>query len=135
VEAVVIAAALARLAPYKLQAAAGAVALVVGLAFGAGWVVNGWRLAAGMASLRVKHSEEKAAQADSALTTLKADADAVHTAAVEYAGIQNTLAPKITALTKELRNAPRLPADCRPDAVRVRNLDAAIDAANQAAAR
>jgi len=125
---------LARLAPYKLPLAAGATALVAVLGFGAGWVVNGWRLGADLAHLQAERAQQQAAQATETVSTLQADAAAIHQAATEYAGTQSTLAPKITALTKELRNAPHLPADCRPDPVRVRNLDAAIDAANQAAA-
>jgi len=123
----------AALAPYKLQLVIGAGAVAAALCFGAGWAINGWRLGAGVAKLQAKHALEQAAQATAVVSTLQADAAAIHKAATEYAGIQSTLAPKIAALTKELRNAPRLPVDCRPDDVRVRNLDAAIDAANQAA--
>ncbi|TQK10265.1 hypothetical protein FBX97_0181 [Herbaspirillum sp. SJZ107] len=123
----------AALAPYKLQLAAVVGAAAAVLCFGAGWAVNGWRLGAGVAKLQAKHAQEQATQAAATVSTLQADAAAIHQAATEYAGIQSTLAPKIAALTKELRNAPRLPVDCRPDDVRVRNLDAAIDAANQAA--
>jgi len=130
----VIAGLLARLAPYKLQLAVGAGVVAVALAFGAGWAVNGWRLDADLANLRAEHAQAQAAQATATVSTLQADAAAIHQAATEYAGIQSTLAPKLTALTKELRNAKPLPADCHPDPVRVRNLDAAIDAANQAAA-
>ncbi|WP_323142701.1 hypothetical protein [Massilia phyllosphaerae] len=124
----------AALAPYKLQLTIGAGAVAAILCFGAGWAVNGWRLGTDVANLRAERAQEQAAQAAAAASTLQADAAAIHQAATEYAGIQSTLAPKIAALTKELRNAPRLPVDCRPDDVRVRNLDAAIDAANQVAA-
>jgi hypothetical protein len=124
-----------RLAPYKLFLQVMAAALIAAAAFGAGWHVNGWRLRSELAKAEAARAEEKADQATAALTTLQADANKIHAAAAEYAGIQNTLAPKITALTKELRNAPRLPTGCRPDDVRVRNLDAAIDAANQAIPR
>jgi hypothetical protein len=134
VEAVVIAALSARLAPYRMLFMLGAGAIAAAVTFGAGWAVNSWRLGAELADLRAKHAQEQATQATAAVSTLRDDAAAIHQAAAEYAGIQSILAPKITALTKELRNAKPLPADCRPDAVRVRNLDAAIDAANQAAA-
>lgn len=129
-----IAGLVARLAPHKLLIAVGAGVAAAVLGFGAGWVVNGWRLGSELAGEKAAHAQVQATQATAALTTLQADAATIHRAATEYAGIQSTLAPTIAALTKELRNAPRLPADCRPDAVRVRNLDAAIDAANQAAA-
>lgn len=129
-----IAAILARLAAHKLAIAAAAGLAVAVLGFGAGWTINGWRLGAELAGEKAARAQDQAAHAGAALATLQADAAVIHQAATEYAGIKSTLAPKIAALTKELRNAPRLPADCRPDAVRVRNLDAAIDAANQAAA-
>lgn len=124
-----------RLTPYKLLFQIGAVLLVAAAGFGSGWLVNGWRLHSDLARIEAAHAKEKAEQATAAMTTLKADADKIHEAATEYTGIQNILAPKIAALTKELRNAPRLPVDCRPDDVRVRNLDTAIDAANQAIPR
>lgn len=124
---------LARLAPHKLVIAVGVGVAAAALGFGAGWAVNGWRLGAELAGEKAAHAQVQMAQADAVLTTLRADATAIHRAATEYASIQSTLAPKIATLTKELRNAKPLPADCRPDAVRVRNLDAAIDAANQAA--
>jgi len=131
----VIAGLLARLAPYKLRIAVGAGLAAAVLGFGAGWAINGWRLGAELAGEKAARAQDHAAQAGAALSALQADASAIRQAATEYAGIQSTLAPKLTALTKELRNAKPLPADCRPDPVRVRNLDAAIDAANQAAAR
>jgi hypothetical protein len=123
-----IAALMLRLSPYKLL-------LVLALGFGTGWLVNGWRLHSALAKMEAGHAKEKAEQAIAAMTALKADAATIHQAATEFAGIQNTLAPKMVALTKELRNAPRLPVDCKPDPVRVRNLDSAIDAANQAIPR
>ena len=129
-----IAAILARLAPHKFQIAVGAGVAAAVLGFGTGWTVNGWRLGAELAGEKAARAQDRATQAGAALSTLQVDAAVIHQAATEYAGIQSTLAPKLAALTKELRNAPRLPADCRPDPVRVRNLDAAIDAANQAAA-
>ena len=130
-----IAALLTRLAPYKRPFMVGAGLAAGVLAFGAGWIINGWRLETELSKLKTAHAVERANQASAALTTLQADAEAIHKAAAEYAGIETTLAPKIAALTKELRNAKPLPVDCRPDAVRVRNLDAAIDAANSAIPR
>ena len=130
-----IAALASRLAPYRAPFLTGAGIAAGVLLFGAGWVVNGWRLESALSKLKTAQAVEKANQAASALTTLQADAVAIHQAATEYAGIKDTLAPKIAALTKELRNAPRLPADCKPDSMRVRNLDSAIDAANSAIPR
>lgn len=133
--AAVIRGLLERANPYKAYFLAGAGLAVGVLAFGAGWVINGWRLESALSKLKTAQAVEKANQATGALSTLRTDAAAIHQAATEYAGIETTLAPKIAALTKELRNAPRLPVDCKPDPVRVRNLDAAIDAANQSIPR
>jgi Tfp pilus assembly protein PilN len=130
-----IAALMLRLVPYKLLLQIAAAVMVATLAFGAGWLVNGWRLHSELSKVEAAHAKEKAGQAIAALTTLQADADKIRAAATEYAGIQNTLAPKITALTKELRNAKPLPPDCRPDSLRMQNLNSAIDTANQAIPR
>lgn len=110
---------------------AGVVALAIG--FGGGWMVNGWRLGSQLSELRASHAEEKSKQAGEAVTTMKADAENIHKAASEFTALQNTLGPKFEALKKEVKNAKPLPAGCGPDAVRVRNLDAAIEAANAAA--
>lgn len=122
-------------APYRALAAGAAVLLAMALAGAVGWVANGWRLGTEIAELRRAHAEFRGDLSDQALADVQADAAVIRSAANEFATIQSTLAPKMTALTKELRNAPKLPADCRPDPVRVRNLDSAIDAANQAIAR
>jgi len=105
------------------------------LAGAAGWFTNGWRHGAEIAELQRAHTEFRATLSEQALANVQADAAAIRAAATEFATIQSTLAPRMSALTKELRNAKPLPPDCRPDPVRVRNLDAAIDAANQSIPR
>jgi len=105
------------------------------LAGAAGWAANGWRHGTEIADLQRAHAEFRATLSEDALATLQADAAEVRRAATEFRTIQSTLAPKMTALTKELRNAPKLPNGCVPDPVRVRNLDAAIDAANKSIPR
>lgn len=119
--------------PAHYRALAAGILVLVGLllAGAAGWFANGWRHGAEIAELRRAHAEFRAGLSEAALVSLQAEAADVRRAATEFAAIQSTLAPRMTALTKELRNAKPLPADCRPDPVRVRNLDAAIDAANQ----
>jgi len=123
--------------PAQYRVAAAAVFAIFGLllAGAAGWFANGWRHAAEIAELRRGHAEFRATLSEDAITTLQADAAEVRRAATEFATIQSTLAPKMTALTKELRNAPKLPAGCVPGPERVRNLDAAIDAANKSIPR
>jgi len=109
--------------------------LAMALAGAAGWLMNGWQHDAEIAELQRAHAEFRATLTEAALADVQADAATIRQAATEFAGIQSTLAPKMTALTKELRNAKPLPAGCRPDADRVRNLDAAIDAANKSIPR
>lgn len=125
------------LIPERYKLLAGGIALAGALACAGlvGWQVKGMQADREIANLQAGYAREKAQQATAALVSLNADADAVRQAATEYAAIETTLAPKIAALTKELRRAPKLPDDCRPDDYRVRNLDAAIDAANQSIPR
>lgn len=119
------------------RALATGILVLVGLllAGAAGWAAKGWRHGAEIAELRRAHAEFRAGLSEQTLADVQADAATIRKAATEFATIQSTLAPRMTALTKELRNAKPLPPDCRPDPVRVRNLDAAIDAANQVIAR
>lgn len=105
------------------------------LAGAAGWFTNGWRHGAEIAELRRAHAEFRNTLTEAALADAQADAATIRKAATEFATIQSTLAPRMSALTKELRNAKPLPAGCVPDPVRVRNLDAAIDAANKSIPR
>lgn len=123
--------------PAEYRAAVGVIVLVVlvVLAGAAGWIASAWKHDAEIAELRRAHTEYRATLTEAALADVQADAAVIRQAATEFAGIQSTLAPKMTALTKELRNAKPLPAGCRPDADRVRNLDAAIDAANKSIPR
>ena len=100
----------------------------------AGWFTNGWRHDAEIAELQRAHAEFRATLSEAALANVQTDAAVIRTAATELAAIQSTLAPRMSALTKELRNAKPLPVGCAPTPDRVRNLDAAIDAANKAAA-
>lgn len=100
-----------------------------------GWFTNGWRHDAEIAELQRAHAEFRATLSEAALADVQADAAVIRTAATEFAAIQSTLAPRMSALTKELRNAKPLPAGCGPDADRVRKLDAAIEAANKSIPR
>ena len=120
---------------YRALAAGVAAILVLGAAGAAGWFANGWRHGAEIADLKRAHAEFRATLSEAALATVQADAATIRQAATEFATIQSTLAPRMSALTKELRNAPKLPAGCVPDPVRVRNLDAAIEAANKSIPR
>jgi len=120
---------------YRALAASLALLLAMALAGVTGWFTNGWRHDAEMAELQRAHAETMRSQSELALTTLQADAARITEAATEFATIQSTLAPRMSALSKELRNAKPLPAGCVPDAHRVRNLGAAIEAANKSIPR
>lgn len=109
-------------------------AVGVAVAFGAGFAVQGWRLGAQIAELKASRANEIAAQSQAALNDLSDASKKINQAANDYASIETTLGKKMDQLRKDFKDAKPLPPDCRPDSVRVRNLDAAIDAANEAAA-
>ena len=123
---------------YRALAAGVGLLLAMALAGAVGWFTNGWRHNAEIAELQRAHAEFRATLSEAALANVQADAAVIRTAATEFAAIQSTLAPRMSALTKELRNVRNvtpLPADCKPTPDRVRNLEAAIDAANKSIPR
>lgn len=125
------------LTPNQAKALIG-VAIVAGalaLGFGGGWTAQGWRLKTEIAEAKAARATEDAAASNAALTTLKTDAEAIHKAAGQLAQIEIDIGPQFAAIKREIKNAKPLPVGCAPDAVRVRNLDAAIDTANAAIAR
>ena len=109
-------------------------ALAAAVGAGAGWTANGWRLGAELADLKASYAGQQATQAAATVSTMKQDATQIHEAAKAFLTAQQAIGPKFDALKKEMHDAKPLPPDCRPDDRRVRNLDAAIDAANSAAA-
>ncbi|WP_236903681.1 hypothetical protein [Cupriavidus malaysiensis] len=109
-------------------------AVLAGALFAAGWVTNGWRKDAELAELTAARAQADVATANQALGELRAAGAGIRARADEYRAIQSTLSTRLDAIQKELKNAKPLPADCRPDAGRVRMLSNAVDAAKQAAA-
>jgi len=115
----------------------GAAAALAGIAVG---LAQGWRYGERMAVLEAKISDQRAEvarqqalESAASLADLETSIRNIRAAADGYQAQQSILAPRIDALTREIKNAPRpLPADCRPDDFRVRNLRAAVDAANKA---
>ena len=104
-----------------------AVCLIAG--FTAGWLVNGWRLAADSTTEKLSAVQ---ANADHFVDVSKM----VNEAATEHASKTYKLEEKIKELQKELAHAKKnrpVPADCRPDADRLRVLADAVTAANTAA--
>lgn len=109
-------------------------AVVLALAFLAGWWVNGWRKDAEIAELTATQAKADLAAATQALGQLKTASADIRARADEYRGITTELGAAASAIRKELKNAKPLPADCRPDDFRMRKLSDAVDAAKQAAA-
>lgn len=113
--------------------AIGAALLAAGI-FAAGWAANGWRKDAEIDRMTTASAQADLASANQALGDLRTAGETIRAKADEFAGIQTTLGAKLDAIRKDLKNAPKLPADCRPDAGRVRLMSDAVDAAKQAAA-
>jgi hypothetical protein len=116
--------------PWRAVAAVG---LAV-LAFGMGWMVNGWRKDAELAELSAARAQADLTTANLALTDLRTAGKTIRQKADEFRGIQTTMHTELAAIRKDMKNAKPLPADCRPDDQRLRNLSDAVSAAKQAAA-
>lgn len=105
--------------------------------FGAGWQVQDWRKSVEIESIKAQQSTDRANVAEQAVTDLVEGTNKMITAATELKGIKLNLSGKLEAISKDLKNAQvttPLPADCRPDGVRMQHLQAAVNAANDAAA-
>lgn len=104
------------------------VALFV-VGFVAGWIANGWRLAAD--STTEKLSAVQASADHFADVSRK-----VNETATEHVRNTDELNKQIAELKKELARAKKnrpVPADCRPDPDRLRVLKSAVTAANTTA--
>ena len=94
-----------------------------------GWIINSWRLSS---AYQAEKAEMAQANADHYADASKK----VNENANEYLRNTEQLEKQITELKKELANAKKnnpLPADCRPDADRLRVLKDAVRAANSTA--
>ena len=78
------------------------------------------------ANLRANQAEQAIGDIAAAASRMRAHGDA-------YAASESTLGAKLEQIIGALKNAKPLPADCRPDAVRVQQLREAVDATNAAA--
>lgn len=118
-----------------VQVAAGAALLA--LSFGAGWVVNGWRLHADVADLKATRAGEVADQYKAAAEDLKAAAEVVKESAIGNRTDAAAIGAKLASIDQRIKNAPPapLPADCKPGPVRLRNLAEAAAAVDQTIAR
>ena len=114
-----------------------AVAVIAAAGAAGGWVVQGWRKDADIADLKREQADDRAADTAAALTDLVTAAGKVKAAAQGYVSARNDLTTAMSAISMDLKNVQKqnpLPVDCRPDAGRLRNLQAAAAAANAAAA-
>lgn len=103
-----------------------------------GWVVNGWRMGAALAEAREARAADSAESARAALADLAEGASKVRAMADSYNTGRAEISGKLEQLSKDFKSYAKdkpLPADCRPDAGRVRSLAEAVAAAKQAAAR
>lgn len=94
----------------------------------------GYRLT--LAQIERDHANAAVTAANQALTQFETDAAAIHGAAESFGIAQDDLNGKLATISKEFHAAIKatpLPADCKPDAVRLRKLSAAIAATNTAA--
>jgi hypothetical protein len=112
-----------------------AVALLA-IGFAGGWTAQGWRKDAVIADLERGQAQTAADQYKAALDDFKTASDRIQAAAagakLDLAAVTNQLA----AIRLDFKNAKPipLPAGCKPDSVRVRQLTAAAGAVDQAIA-
>lgn len=118
----------------RLAIKAGAALGLLLAAFGAGWAVNGWRLDTKLAEAKAARAEEITQASQVALADYQSAAEAIKKAA---AGAQIDLAnvtAQLAAIRRNQKNAPPLPADCKPGPVRLHNLAETAAAADKAIA-
>lgn len=113
---------------------AGAAALAIG--FSSGWATNGWRKDVQVAELKTEAASKQAKAATDALTGLEADIKRIASSARTAQGNVGAVNIQLDQIRKDFKNenAPPLPANCRPDDIRVRSLTAAAGAVDQAIA-
>lgn len=117
------------------------IALAIGVAlvacgFATGWTANGWRLGKQVSECKAEFASARAETASAAIADLTQATAAIHSAAINYSGLQQNLTVQFAQLRKDFKDATKtpLPADCKPDTVRMQYLQGAIDSANKASA-
>lgn len=111
-----------------------AVVMAGALAGGGAWFIQSLRWRADVAGLQRAQAQADARAAAQALAVLQGDIETLAAAGRRAAAVGPTLTAQINKITGALKNAPPLPDGCRPDPVRMRSLESAVDAANRAAA-
>jgi hypothetical protein len=103
--------------------------------FGGGFYAGHHWESVALANQKVQDAQKVAADAAAALTRLELFVNSLQAASVQYRTQTDALDAKLTSIEKEFADARSqpLPIDCKPDALRVRALSAAIAAVNAAA--
>jgi hypothetical protein len=115
----------------------GAAAIAAALATGATYFVTSRSYETTIARIERDQAKAQVADVTASIAKLQTIIASMHQAGVDYGAAQQALFAKLDTLNRNFRNAIKpnpLPADCRPDPVRVRSLETAIDAANDATA-
>jgi hypothetical protein len=107
-------------------------AICLAFGMGTGWEINGWRLNGKIATLQSAHSDEISRQATGALKDLKEATGIINDAAKNAKTDNLNLNNQLAGIRRDIKNAPKLPIDCKPDDIRMRSLAASIDATNKA---
>lgn len=103
--------------------------------FGSGFALERRLKNADIAELKTAIASDKEKAANAALSDLRATSAAIHEAAVNYTDTSRNLEIKLNAVRKELKNIPRLPADCVPGPDRLLRINQAIVAAGETTSR
>ncbi len=104
------------------------------IAFGAGAGVTASIKNGEIARLELRQAKGQIDQRDAALRDIAAASASIKTAAKNYQDDKTSLNTKLDAIRKDMKNAKPLPAGCLLDAERLRYINAAVDAANEAVA-
>jgi len=116
---------------WKGYAAVGAAgALAAGLLVG---VAQEWRLGVRIADCQRQQAQAQADTATASLGQLANDVQSIATAARRASETAEQLPAQIGVISKALKDAKPLPAGCRPDADRVRNLTDSVRTTSRAA--
>lgn len=117
---------------WHLRVAAAAAAVVA--SFSAGWIAQGWRKDAAISDMERATVQAEASALGRDIVGLQKAASAVQAAASGAIADNTATVRELRAIRQEMKNAKPLPPDCRPDAERLRQRNAAIEAYNRAAA-
>jgi outer membrane murein-binding lipoprotein Lpp len=109
--------------------------LILSLVFAAGCTVTTWYWSSEVKDLKLAQSSAQIANLTTAAATLEAAADSVNKAAKAVKTNSGDTNARLDTISKQIKGFSPLPADCKPDANRVRVLREAIDASNGSTAR